>query len=296
MHDPPTISQSNLEQAKAWDGPEGQLWAARADQYDASVRAYHSKLMDAAAIEASDRVLDIGCGAGQTTLDAARAASDGAALGIDLSTAMLDVARERARSANIDNAEFVHGDAQVHPFEPGSFDAAVSRTGAMFFGDRDAAFANIAQALRPGGRMVLMAWQGPEPNEWLRELTGAFAVGRDLPTPPVGGQGPLALASPDDTRSLLEGAGFTDVTIDGVSEPMYFAPTVSESVDWLLLAFDWLLEGLDDDGRQQAADALNDTLERHLTPEGVAFESAVWFIHARSRQPSTKGSAASSAG
>ncbi|HEX5018455.1 MAG TPA: SAM-dependent methyltransferase, partial [Actinomycetes bacterium] len=69
MHDTPPISQANLEQAKAWDGPEGELWAARADQYDASVRAYHPKLMGAAAIEASDRVLDIGCGAGQTTLD-----------------------------------------------------------------------------------------------------------------------------------------------------------------------------------------------------------------------------------
>jgi SAM-dependent methyltransferase len=280
MHDTPTISDSNREQADAWDGPEGELWARRADSYDASVRAYHPQLMAAAAISPTDQVLDIGCGSGQTTLDAARAASMGGAVGIDLSSAMLDVGRRRAEAAGLTNAAFIHGDAQVYPFDAKAFDVAISRTGVMFFGDRDQAFSNIARALRPGGRIALMAWQGPEPNEWLRAVRSAFAVGRDLPSPPVGGQGPLALASPDETTAMLQRCGFSDVHIAGVEEPMYFGRTVDETREGMVKQFGWMLDELSPSDRERALAALTHTLETHLTPEGVAFASAAWLIRA----------------
>jgi ubiquinone/menaquinone biosynthesis C-methylase UbiE len=150
-----TFDAANAEQRRAWDGDEGAYWAAHADRFDRAVAPYHERLMSTAAIAPGERVLDIGCGTGQTTRDAARAAAPGGvALGVDLSSQMLDVARARASDERVRNAAFEQADAQVHPFDAASFDVAISRTGAMFFGDPVAAFTNIHRSLRAGGRMV----------------------------------------------------------------------------------------------------------------------------------------------
>src|SRR5215218_8264227 len=172
---------ANAEQLAAWDGDEGRNWAAHEDHYDASMRAHSRALADAASIGAADRVLDLGCGNGSTTRAAARAAPDGAAVGIDLSSAMLDNARRRAAEEGLANVTFVQGDAQVHAFEPDAFDAVISRFGAMFFADPAAAFTNVAGATRAGGRLALVAWQRLEDNEWLTAVRSAVAQGRDLP-------------------------------------------------------------------------------------------------------------------
>jgi ubiquinone/menaquinone biosynthesis C-methylase UbiE len=129
------VDASNAEQLRAWDGDEGACWAARADHFDRSVARHHQRLMAAAEIGWAERVLDVGCGTGRTTRDAARATGAGSALGVDLSAAMLAVARRRAAEEGLTNARFEQVDAQVHPFVPEAFDLAISRTGAMFFGD-----------------------------------------------------------------------------------------------------------------------------------------------------------------
>jgi len=145
------VDPANAEQARAWDGDEGAYWAGNAGQFDRAVAAYHERFLAAAVIGCADRVLDIGCGTGQTTRDAARAAADGVALGVDLSGQMIALARRLAAGQGIANARFEQADAQIHPFPAASFDVAISRTGTMFFADPAAAFANIARALRPGG-------------------------------------------------------------------------------------------------------------------------------------------------
>ena len=123
---------------------------------------------------------------------------------------------------DIGNVSFEQADAQIHPFPAGSFDVAISRTGTMFFGDPAAAFTNIGRALRPGGRLVMLAWQGPGPNEWVRELSGALAAGRDLPAPPADAPGPFSLADSGRTRTLLASAGFSDIRLDALNGPMWF--------------------------------------------------------------------------
>ena len=143
------VDPSNAEQARAWDGEEGAYWAAHAGHFDRSIAAYHLPFLDAAAIGTGEHVLDVGCGTGQTTCDAARRAPGGGALGVDLSAEMIAFARRLATAEGLGNARFEQADAQIHPFDAGSFDVAISRTGAMFFGGPDAAFANIARALRP---------------------------------------------------------------------------------------------------------------------------------------------------
>src|SRR5262249_2855138 len=160
---------------RAWDGEEGEQWTEYADEYDDTHRSIWARFLQADPIGHADRVLDIGCGCGQSTRDAARLAHDGTALGVDLSSSMLAVARRRATAEGVQNVEFRRADAQVYAFDPGSFDIAISRFGVMFFDDRTAAFTNIASALRSGGRLKVLAWQDIRKNEWLMTVRKTLA-------------------------------------------------------------------------------------------------------------------------
>jgi SAM-dependent methyltransferase len=274
------VDPTNTAQARAWDGEEGSYWADHAEHFDHALAAYHDRFMAAAAIGPSERVLDVGCGTGQTTRDAARVARAGSVLGVDLSSRMIKLARRIAEEQGVSNATFQQADAQIHPFPSESFDVTISRTGTMFFGDPTMAFTNIAQALRPGGRLVILVWQGPRPNEWIRELSGALAAGRDLPVPPIGAPGPFAQADPDDVTTVLTGAGFTDIGLTGLSEPIWFGTTPDHAHDFVLGLMGWMLHGLDDAGRQRAHATLRDTVSSHATGSGVVFQSATWLIRA----------------
>ncbi len=271
---------SNAAQLEAWDGGEGAYWAAHADTFDRSAIPYHRRLLRAAAIGDGERVLDIGCGTGQTTLLAARAATSGEVLGVDLSSQMLDRARRRAADEGIDNATFEQADAQIHPFERSAFDVAISNTGATFFGGLLAGFANVGRALRPGGRLVLLTWQSVAQNEWVREFTGALAAGRDLPGPPPDAPSPFALSDPDRVHRTLTGAGFTGIELEGVDEAMWFGADAEDAHRFVLGLLGWMLEGLGDDARARALDALRSTMVAHETADGVTFDSAVWVIRA----------------
>ena len=275
------VDPSNAEQARAWDGDEGAHWAANADRYDRSVGDYHETFLHASSIDASDHVLDIGCGTGQTTRDAARMAGSGSALGVDLSAEMIEIARSRAAGEGLPNATFERADAQIHPFETGGFDVAISRTGAMFFGDPVAAFTNIGRALRPEGRLVLLAWQAVPANEWIREIATAMAAGRELPTPPPDAPGPFSLSDPDRVRSILTDAGYEDVSLDAMTGRMYFGPDAEEAFRFLVGVAGWMLEGLDEDGRARALAALRASIEAHESTDGVTYDSAAWLIRAR---------------
>ncbi len=274
------VDSSNIEQLHAWDGDEGCYWADNAEYFDRSVALYHERLLAAATIGERDHVLDVGCGSGQTTRDAARAASTGFALGVDLSSRMLDYARRRAADQGLTNVRFAQADAQIHAFEPGASDVAISRTAAMFFGDHAAAFSNIGRALRPGGRLVLVTWQPLPGNEWIREISGALAAGRDLPVPPPDAPGPFALSDPDCIRALLTSAGFDDVELTGTTAGMWFGNDAHDAHRFVLGLMGWMLEGLDDAHRARAVDALHATMAAHETPDGVLFESAAWTIQA----------------
>jgi SAM-dependent methyltransferase len=272
------VDPSNTEQARAWDGDEGAYWAAHVHHFDRALAAYHHRFAAAAAIRPSERVLDVGCGTGQTTRDAARAARDGCALGVDLSGRMVEVARRLAIDEGVINAAFEQADAQIHSFATGAFDAAISRTGTMFFGNPRAAFGNIARAVRPGGRLTIMVWQGPGPNEWIRELSGALAAG--LPMPPIGAPGPFAQADPEVARPVLIDAGFSNVEFEGLSEPMWFGADADDAYAFVLGLMGWMLQGLDETGRQEALENLRRTITSHDTCRGVLFNSATWLIRA----------------
>ncbi len=146
------------------------------DFYDTELRAHHQHLRAAYGISAGDRVLDIGCGTGLTTREAARAATPGRVVGVDVSERMLARAGEVTAAERLDNVRYQLGDAQVHRFDPGGFDVAISRFGTMFFSDPAVAFANIAAALRPQARLVLLVWQRREVNPWTGRSTPRWAT------------------------------------------------------------------------------------------------------------------------
>jgi SAM-dependent methyltransferase len=206
---------SNSAMAEAWDGNEGAFWTANAEHFDRGMEHTSPPFFDAAAIRGSDDVLDVGCGFGRTTCDAARIAVDGSALGVDLSSQMLALARKTAASEGLSNVAFEHADAQIYPFADAAFDIAISRFGSMFFGDSVAAFGNIHRALRRGGRVTLLTWQPLADNEWLREFRAAVAVVRpELPLPSPDAPSPFALSDPVRVRGILESAGFTEISFE----------------------------------------------------------------------------------
>jgi SAM-dependent methyltransferase len=275
------VDPSNVEQLAAWDGDQGAYWAARADRIDEGVAGYHDRFLAAAMIDATANVLDIGCGSGQATRDAARRATAGSALGVDLSSRMVELARGLAESQHVANATFQQADAQVHPFADQHFDIAISRHGAMFFGDAPAAFNNIARAVRPGGRLVLLSWQPLQRNEFISAFRTALAAGRELPTPQPGAPGPFSLSDPDQVRGLLTAAGFADVRLQGLSEPMYFGRDADDAFHFISRQHAGMVNGLDADTRAHALDVLRASIADHQTDRGVLYDSAAWLIEAR---------------
>ena len=273
----------NTEQAAAWDGHEGDVWTEHADRYDRANRRYWQRLLAAGLITIDDAVLDIGCGTGWLTRDAARVASNGSVLGIDLSTKMLDLARQRAAEAHLANVTFRHGDAQVFRFQAQAFDVAMSSFGAMFFNDPIAAFANIGGALRPGGTLALLAWRSLQENEWLMSLRAALAVGRELPDPPPDAPTPFALADPDRVRAILSAAGLEAIELAPVDEPIDFGADGSDALAFATTMgiVEGLTNGLDPDDRATAISQLAELLRRHESADGVLLSSAAWLITAR---------------
>lgn len=277
---------ANTEMAAAWDGDEGAEWARDWQRYDRAVAGPHARLMAGAAIEPADRVLDVGCGNGEASRAAARLAGAGSVLGVDLSSSMLERARELAGAEGLTNVAFEHADAQVHPFAPSALDVVVSRFGTMFFADPLAAFTNLARATRPGGRIVMVAWQGLAANEWLREIRSALAAGRSLPTPPTGLPGPFAQADPGQVRGVLSGAGFDDVALEAVEEPFWIGTGTDDAFAFMSTGglARGMLQDLDEPARRRALDSLRATLDRHAGADGVVMGSAAWLISARRRR------------
>jgi SAM-dependent methyltransferase len=171
-------------------------------------------VLAAAVLQADEAVLDIGCGCGATTILAADVVGHGGSVcGVDVTAAMLDIARTRLETSGLTNVALVEADAQTHPF-PGFFDVAISRFGTMFFDDSSAAFANIAHALRPGGRVCFATWQPLEANEWLVIPGAALLHWITLPDLSRGGPGMFAQSDPDIVSRILEDAGYIDIDVE----------------------------------------------------------------------------------
>ncbi|WP_406050270.1 class I SAM-dependent methyltransferase [Kribbella sp. NBC_00889] len=272
------VDPSNSRQLRDWDGEHGSYWAEYADFYDRAPADYHPALLAAANPRPADRILDVGCGSGQVAIDLVRASPGARALGVDLSTAQLEVARQRGAGLAV---KFAQADAQVHDFGAAAYDLIVSRTGTMFFGNATAAFANLATATKPGGRLAILVWRGLAENEWLREIFEALRVGRDLPMPPPGAPGPFAQSNPATVEPLLAAAGWSDVAFEALDQSIWLGRDADQATIWQLGQSARLLLGTDEAQRATATANLRALFAAHQTPDGVRLGSAAWLITAR---------------
>lgn len=277
-----TRGEVNEAQRAAWDGPRGDHWAKYADAYDAQLAPYVAPLIDAAALTPTSRVLDIGCGCGAVTLAAARAAPDADTVGVDLSEAMLDLARRRAEAQGVRNARFRRADVQDKDLD-GPFDAAISRFGVMFFDDPVAAFNNVASALVPGGRVAFVCWRSIEHNEWLQVPRDALAT--VVPLPPdqsPAAPGPSAFGDADRVREILGAAGFETPTFTELTDAVQIGGGLDAdaAVDFVrgTSLIQHVLDDVDEDTERRALDALRAAIAPHAGPDGAPLGAAAWLV------------------
>ena len=249
--------------------------------YDAELQLHNDQFRAALGIRAADHVLDIGCGTGQTTRQAALVASDGGALGVDIDEGMIARGRELADREGVPNVRFEVGDAQTHPFRSEAFDVAISRFGTMFFNEPDMAFRNIARAVRAGGHLVMMVWQAHDRNEWAVAIDQALGVGkrRGAAAP---GPDPFSLAEPPTVRRILAGAGFADSEFRDVDVPVYYGRDLDAALIFVG-RFANVSEGLSRSDPRAAGTILarlRATLESRASERGVWLGSRAWIVTA----------------
>jgi SAM-dependent methyltransferase len=251
--------------------------------YDAELRLQNEALRHAYEIGPGDRVLDIGCGTGQTARDAARLAGDGWVLGVDISKRMIERARSLAEAEGIRNVTFDHADAQDHLFPAERFDLAISRFGTMFFPDPVVAFRNIGRGMRPAGRLLLMVWQRHERNEWSVSIAQALTATPGSPVRSPTGLDPFSLADPATVHGVLGAAGFTDITSTDVHEPVFYGRDLDAALEWVrgFVSTKQVVDRLDPAGRELALERLRMTLAEHARDDGIWFDSHAWIVRAR---------------
>jgi SAM-dependent methyltransferase len=253
-----------------------------ATDYDAELQRHNEVLRQAAGVQPHDHVLDIGCGTGQTTRQAARTARAGSALGVDISAPAIGRARELARAEGLRNVTFEHADAQLHRFPPARFDLAISRFGTMFFDDPVAALAAVGRALRPAGRLVMLVWQAGDRNEWDVAIRRSLEAAEGPAAGACGGPDPFSLADPPTVQEILEAAGFAGVAFTDVREPVYYGPDVAAALDWVrgFTCTSAVLKRLDPAAATLAEERLRRALAAHLSDDGVWFDSRAWIVTA----------------
>ena len=273
----------NTAQTEEWNGATGAYWASHDERYDAMLRPLTERLFAATPIAATDQVLDVGCGCGNTTRIAAKRAIDGTTLGVDLSEPMLAQARVRANQQGLTNVRYQRADVQTHDLGASRFDLVISQLGVMFFDDPTQAFTNLRRALRSGGGISFICWQELARNDHRVVPTKAIAAHLDLPasSSPCA-SGAFSLADPDRVRTLLTDAGFREITIDPVSAPLLAGTDANEATEFYLQlpSIRTVLEHAEPAAVAGARAELRRTLSAYETPEGVLLDSASWLVSA----------------
>ncbi len=268
--DPKVYKQTTRAQwedaAEAWHrwGPTIEDWLGDAT----------AAMLDAAGIGAGSRVLDVAAGAGGQTLAAARlAGSSGHVLATDISPAILGYAARQAAEAGLETVETLEADGEdLSGLEEGSFDAAISRVGLIYFPDQQAALGGIRRALRPGGKFSAVIYSTPDRNGFFSIPVGIIRRRAELPPPAPGQPGPFSLGSPGVAEQAFAAAGFRDVTVETVPSPVRL-PTAADCVHFERESFGALhqmLSSLDDAGRAGAWQEITDQLTQFETPTGFA--------------------------
>ena len=278
------MANENVLQIQDWNGPVGERWAAEQEATDPLIRPFGEAAMAAACVKAGERVLDVGCGCGDTSLALAGAAgSTGSVLGLDVSAPMLAVARKRA--AGVANLSFVEGDASRAEL-PGPFDLFYSRFGVMFFDEPEAAFRHMRGAMKPGGRLAFVCWQAAKDNPWAMVPALAARKAAEIHGPPADphAPGPFAFADAGRVKGILEAAGWARFDAQAFDGSMLLGSSVRSAAEQAMrmgpasrVAREAAPEKL-----PSIADAIEGALRPHAAADGsVALPARTWVMTAR---------------
>lgn len=284
MDDAPKGHEQNADQIAYWNGPGGQRWADRQQAQDVLLAPIADALIDRARPMPGERIIDVGCGSGATTIAfAQKVAPSGHVLGVDVSGPMLARARQSAPRGLPINFELA--DATVFPFDPKSFDLLVSRFGVMFFAEPALSFANLRKALRSSGRLAFACWREPRENPFfMLPLQAVYKHAPKLPQQGPEDPGPFSFASEARVNRILGEAGFTGIEM----EPCNFAldMAIGRGLD---VAVQSALEigpsarALAEQPAEvvaAAAQSIREAFAPHVTGQTVALPASIWIVTA----------------
>ena len=272
----------NELQKEFWNGPAGNTWVELQERLDRMLEPLTLPALEAAAVVPGERVIDVGCGCGSTTI--AFVERGASAWGIDLSAPMLERAKKRAGSAK--NIAFSQLDAAQASYSP-DHHLLFSRFGVMFFADPYAAFERLRNGLVEDGRLTFLCWQEASHNPWMS--TAGAAVRRYFPVDKTDSSdnshdpGPFAFADPDYVRDILTTSGYADIEIVPVRATLHVASNLDDAI-WFQSRVGPLarvLQELSGQDLENALTAARDALEVHLTKGGIYLDAATWLVKAR---------------
>lgn len=279
---------ANAEAIEAWDGPLYDRFVQYRHLLTAGLGVHGEEALRLYPPGSSERVLDIGCGFGDTTRRIAEMVGPaGEALGVDAAPRFIATAAAEAEQAGIENVRFAVADVQATTFDE-TFDMAFSRFGTMFFANPVAAMRNVREALAPGGRLVMVVWRAKEENEWVyraQQITERFVTKPQEYEEPTCGPGPFSMANADTTSGILKGAGFEGITLRRCDMPMLIGTSMQEAVD-VVMSLGPAGEILRLAGeraehlREPVAQALREGMQELAGPQGVTAAASTWIVTA----------------
>jgi SAM-dependent methyltransferase len=283
----PEVAAANVESSEAWSGPLFDRFVRFRDAMTAGLGAHGEVALAAHPPAPGARALDIGCGFGDTTRRLAELVGDGEVVGVDVAEPFLEVAREEAAAAGVDNVDFRVGDVQVADLG-GPYDYVFSRMGVMFFANPVAALRNVRAAMRPGGRLCVVVWRRKLDNSWVWEAEQVVEKYLDHPEEsdePTCGPGPFSMANADTVSEQLGIAGFQSIELRRSDLPLRMGMSLDDAVE-LTMALGPAGEVLrlwgDRAGeiRPTIAAEIRAALARFETEDGVLAPSSTWVVSA----------------
>jgi SAM-dependent methyltransferase len=276
-------TKPNRDQARNWNEASGPTWVEMRGILDSVMAPFEALLVEEGFPGEGGAVLDIGCGAGATTLAMARRLGPaGCCLGVDISAPLVAAAKARQKAEGVEAAAFIEADAQTHAFEPDSFDAVISRFGVMFFDDPQAAFANVRRAARRGAKLTFVAWRSPAENPFM--IAAALAAAPLLPSlrpPDPAAPGQFAFADGERVRRILDAGGWKEIDIGRLDTPSSISEANLLTYATRLGPVGLALRNADEATRERVGQHMDDVFKPYVSNGAAHFTTACWLVRAR---------------